>query len=118
MTLPGQFISIFKDPVANYFADFPFLWDEISIPIRSGSNRQLSPELILPVDRLRAPPHEVRLPARDPGRHGRRPGRLPAAPTHEPANRPDAAGFVQRTPAARRGGSVRPSCSRAARNGG
>ena len=33
-----------------------------------------------------------------PGRHGRRAGRLPAAPTHEPANLPDAAGLVHRRP--------------------
>ncbi|MFC1863148.1 mechanosensitive ion channel family protein [Thermodesulfobacteriota bacterium] len=29
---------IFKEPVYNYSADFPFLWDEISIPVRYGSN--------------------------------------------------------------------------------
>lgn len=30
--------SIFKDPVFNYSADFPFLWDEITLPIRYGSD--------------------------------------------------------------------------------
>jgi small-conductance mechanosensitive channel len=30
---------VFKEPVFNYSADFPFLWDEIKIPIRHGSDR-------------------------------------------------------------------------------
>ena len=29
---------IFKEPVYNYSADFPFLWDEITLPVRYGSN--------------------------------------------------------------------------------
>ncbi len=29
---------IFKEPVYNYSSDFPFLWDEILIPVRYGSN--------------------------------------------------------------------------------
>jgi hypothetical protein len=29
---------IFKEPVFNYSADFPFLWDEIVIPVRYGSD--------------------------------------------------------------------------------
>ncbi|WP_373079244.1 mechanosensitive ion channel family protein [Zhongshania sp.] len=29
---------IFKEPVFNYSSDFPFLWDEITIPISYGSN--------------------------------------------------------------------------------
>lgn len=29
---------VFKDPVFNYTADLPFLWDEIKIPIRYGSD--------------------------------------------------------------------------------
>ena len=28
---------VFKEPVFNYSSDFPFLWDEIKIPIRYGS---------------------------------------------------------------------------------
>ena len=28
---------IFKEPVFNYSADFPFLWDEIKLPVRYGS---------------------------------------------------------------------------------
>ncbi len=30
---------VFKDPVVNYSGDFPFLWDEITVPVRHGSNR-------------------------------------------------------------------------------
>ena len=30
---------VFKGPVYNYSADFPFVWDEITIPIRYGSVR-------------------------------------------------------------------------------
>ncbi|MDH4058101.1 MAG: mechanosensitive ion channel, partial [Cyclobacteriaceae bacterium] len=29
---------VFKEPVFNYSSDFPFLWDEIKIPIRYGSD--------------------------------------------------------------------------------
>ncbi|HSA93896.1 MAG TPA: mechanosensitive ion channel domain-containing protein [Terriglobales bacterium] len=29
---------VFKEPVFNYSADFPFLWDEIKIPVRYGSD--------------------------------------------------------------------------------
>jgi small-conductance mechanosensitive channel len=29
---------VFKEPVFNYSGDFPFLWDEITLPVRYGSN--------------------------------------------------------------------------------
>jgi hypothetical protein len=29
---------VFKEPVFNYSADFPFLWDEVTLPIRYGSD--------------------------------------------------------------------------------
>jgi small-conductance mechanosensitive channel len=29
---------VFKEPVFNYSADFPFLWDEITLPVRFGSD--------------------------------------------------------------------------------
>lgn len=29
---------VFKEPVFNYSADFPFLWDELKLPIRYGSD--------------------------------------------------------------------------------
>jgi small-conductance mechanosensitive channel len=31
---------VFKEPVFNYSADFPFLWDEIVVPIKFGADRQ------------------------------------------------------------------------------
>ena len=33
---------IFKEPVYNYSSDFPFLWDEIRIPIRYGSDYEMA----------------------------------------------------------------------------
>lgn len=36
---------VFKEPVFNYSADFPFLWDEIKIPIQYGSNYQKAREI-------------------------------------------------------------------------
>jgi small-conductance mechanosensitive channel len=32
---------VFKEPVFNYSGDFPFLWDEITIPIKFGSDYNL-----------------------------------------------------------------------------
>ena len=37
---------LFKDPVYNYSGDFPFLWDEIQIPIKHKSNYKLAEENI------------------------------------------------------------------------
>jgi small-conductance mechanosensitive channel len=31
---------VFKEPVFNYSSDFPFLWDEIKIPVRFGSDHE------------------------------------------------------------------------------
>lgn len=36
---------VFKEPVFNYSGDFPFLWDEIKIPIAYGSDYDLAKEL-------------------------------------------------------------------------
>lgn len=38
---------VFKEPVFNYSGDFPFLWDEIKIPIHYGSNYDMASQLIL-----------------------------------------------------------------------
>ncbi len=38
--------QVFKGPVRNYSADFPFLWDEIMIPIRYGSDLQLTKSIL------------------------------------------------------------------------
>jgi len=36
---------VFKEPVFNYSGDFPFLWDEIKIPIQYGSDYDLAKEI-------------------------------------------------------------------------
>ena len=38
---------VFKEPVYNYSGDFPFLWDEIKIPIQYGSNYEKTNEILL-----------------------------------------------------------------------
>jgi small-conductance mechanosensitive channel len=40
---------VFKEPVFNYSGDFPFLWDEIKIPIQYGSNYEKAREIFLKV---------------------------------------------------------------------
>jgi small-conductance mechanosensitive channel len=37
---------VFKEPVFNYSGDFPFLWDEMVIPVRYGSDRVLARQII------------------------------------------------------------------------
>jgi small-conductance mechanosensitive channel len=37
---------VFKEPVFNYSGDFPFLWDEIKIPIQYGSNYDKTSEIL------------------------------------------------------------------------
>lgn len=37
---------VFKEPVFNYSAGFPFLWDEVIIPIKYGSNYTLARNII------------------------------------------------------------------------
>ena len=36
---------IFREPVFNYSVDFPFLWDEITIPVKYGTNYVLAREI-------------------------------------------------------------------------
>lgn len=38
---------VFKEPVFNYSGDFPFLWDEIKIPVQYGSNYEKTKEILL-----------------------------------------------------------------------
>lgn len=38
---------VFKEPVFNYSGDFPFLWDEIKIPIQYGSNYDKAKAILL-----------------------------------------------------------------------
>jgi small-conductance mechanosensitive channel len=37
---------IFKEPVYNYSGDFPFLWDEITVPIKYGSEHKLARKIV------------------------------------------------------------------------
>jgi len=40
---------VFKGPIYNYTQDFPFLWDEINLPIRYGSDLELAKDLVMKV---------------------------------------------------------------------
>ena len=42
---------VFKEPVFNYSGDFPFLWDELKIPIKYGSDYHKTESLLLKVCR-------------------------------------------------------------------
>ncbi len=37
---------VFKEPVFNYSADFPFVWDEITLPVKYGSDHHLARQLL------------------------------------------------------------------------
>lgn len=37
---------VFKEPVYNYSADFAFLWDEITVPVKYGSEHRLAREIL------------------------------------------------------------------------
>lgn len=37
---------VFKEPVFNYSADFPFLWDEIVVPVKHGCDQHLAREIL------------------------------------------------------------------------
>lgn len=38
---------VFKEPVHNYSGDFPFVWDELIVPIKYGSDHHLARSIIL-----------------------------------------------------------------------
>jgi small-conductance mechanosensitive channel len=40
---------VFKGPVFNYSQDFPFIWDELTLPIRYGSDMELAKSIITDV---------------------------------------------------------------------
>lgn len=40
---------VFRGPVYNYSQDFPFVWDEFNIPIRYGSDIELSKKIVIEV---------------------------------------------------------------------
>lgn len=37
---------VFKEPVFNYSGDFPFVWDEITVPVKYGSDYRLAREIL------------------------------------------------------------------------
>lgn len=37
---------VFKEPVFNYSGDFPFLWDELRLPVRYGSDHRLARRIL------------------------------------------------------------------------
>ncbi len=37
---------VFKEPVFNYSTDFPFLWDEITVPVKYGSDYRLARQIM------------------------------------------------------------------------
>lgn len=37
---------VFKEPVFNYSGDFPFLWDEITVPVKYGSDYKRTREIL------------------------------------------------------------------------
>jgi len=37
---------VFKEPVFNYSGDFPFLWDEIRIPVKHGTDHRLARDVL------------------------------------------------------------------------
>ena len=37
---------VFKEPVFNYSGDFPFLWDEITLPVKYGSDYRLARQIL------------------------------------------------------------------------
>jgi len=40
---------IFKEPVYNYTADFPFLWDEVMVPVRHGADHEAVRKILLAI---------------------------------------------------------------------
>ena len=40
---------VFKGPVYNYSSDFPFVWDELNLPIRYGSDLDLAKKIVVSV---------------------------------------------------------------------
>jgi small-conductance mechanosensitive channel len=38
--------KIFDEPVYNYTTEFPYIWDEIQIPLRYNSDHQLAEEIV------------------------------------------------------------------------
>ncbi len=45
--------KIFDEPVYNYTRDFPYIWEEISVPVRYGADRQQAEAVMLAAARRR-----------------------------------------------------------------
>ncbi len=39
--------KIFEDPVYNYTRDFPFIWEELHLPVRYGDDRRMAESILL-----------------------------------------------------------------------
>lgn len=39
--------AIYQEPVFNYSADYEFLWDELKVPVRYGSDRKLAVQIMM-----------------------------------------------------------------------
>jgi small-conductance mechanosensitive channel len=50
--------KVFDEPVYNYTRDFPYLWDEINLPIKYGDDGNKVEELLLTAARRQALTHE------------------------------------------------------------
>ncbi len=37
---------VFKEPVFNYSGEFPFLWDEITVPVKYGSDHRMARKIL------------------------------------------------------------------------
>ena len=46
--------KIFDDPIYNYTRDFPYIWDEIALPITYAADRQRAEEILLAAARAHA----------------------------------------------------------------
>ncbi len=46
--------KIFEDPVYNYTRDFPFIWEELHLPVRYGDDRRLIEDILLAAARRHA----------------------------------------------------------------
>jgi small-conductance mechanosensitive channel len=50
--------KIFDEPVYNYTRDFPYIWDEINLPVRYQDDRQRAEQILLEAARRHALTHE------------------------------------------------------------
>jgi small-conductance mechanosensitive channel len=50
--------KVFDEPVYNYTRDFPYIWDEINLPVRFEDDRDRAEQILLEVARRHALTHE------------------------------------------------------------